>query len=58
MYDSTSTLCTSTDIRINILVLIFVFSVRIKPVILFVWINVFNCNNDVNLQACVAISRF
>ena len=24
-----------------------------KQVILFVWMNVFNCNNDVNTTACV-----
>ena len=58
MYNSTSTLSTSTDIRINIFVLIFVLSVHIYQVILFVWINVFNCNNDVNIKACVAISTF
>ena len=58
MYDSTSTPSTSTDIRINIFVLIFVLSVRIKQVILFVWMNVRNCNNDVNITACVAISTF
>ena len=57
MYNSTSTPSTSTDIRINIFVSIFVLSVRIKHVILFVWINVFNfCNNAVNVKACVAIS--
>ena len=56
MYDSTSTPSTGTDIRINIFVLIFVLSVRIKQVILFVWISVFNCTNDVNIEACVAIS--
>ena len=49
---------TSTDIRISIFVLIFVLSVRIKQVILFVWINVLNCNNDVNIKACVATSTF
>ena len=58
MYGSTSTPSTSTDIRINIFVLIFVLSVRIKQVILFVWMNVFNCSNDVNIKACVAISTF
>ena len=58
MYNSTSTPSTSTDIRINIFVLIFVLSVRIKQVILSVWMNVFNCNNDVNVAACVAISTF
>ena len=39
-------------------ILIIVLSVRIKQVILFVWINVFNCDNDVNRKACVAISTF
>ena len=58
MYNSTSTPSTSTDIRIKIFVLIFVFSVRTKQVILFVWMNVFNCNNDVNMTACVAIHTF
>ena len=56
MYNSTSTPSTSTDIRINIFVLIFVLSVRIEQVIRFVWMNVFNCNNGVNVTACVAIS--
>ena len=50
MYNRPFTLSTSTDIRINILVLIFVLSVHIKQVILLVWINVFNCNNDVDLK--------
>ena len=88
MYSSTSTPSTSTDIRSNTFVLIFVLSVRIKQVILFVWMNVFNsviimlieqpvllsvrfdsistghwihvfnCNNDVNIKGCVAISTF
>ena len=58
MYDSTSTLSTSTEIRMNLFVLIFVLSVRIKQVILFVWMNVLNCKNDVNVTACVAISTF
>ena len=58
MYHSTSTPDTSTDIRSNIFLLVFVLSVRIKQVILFVWMNVFNCNNDVNITACVAISTF
>ena len=55
---STSTPSTSTDICINMFVVIFVLSIRIKQVILFVWMNVFNCNNDVNVTACVAISTF
>ena len=58
MYNSTSTPSTSTDIRINILVLIFVLSVRIKQMILVVWSNAFNCHNNVNIKACVAISTF
>ena len=58
MYSSTSTPSTSTDIQISVFVLIFVLSVRIKQVILPVWINVFNCNNDVNVKACVAASTF
>ena len=58
MYSSPSTLSTSTDIRINIFLLIFVSSVCIKQVILFVWINVFSCNHDVNIKACAAISTF
>ena len=58
MYNRISTLSTRTDIRINIFVLIFALSVRIKQVILFVWINVLNCDNDVNAKACVAISTF
>ena len=61
MYNSTSTPGTSTDIRdirINIFVLIFVLSVRIKQVIVFIWINVFNCIGDVNIKACVAVSTF
>ena len=49
-------LVTSTEIRINIFVLIFVLSLRIKQVVLFVWMNVFNCNNDVDRTASVAIS--
>ena len=58
MYNSTSTPRTSTDIRMNIFVVIFVFSARIKQVILLIWVNVFNCTNDVNINACVAISTF
>ena len=58
MYNSTSAPSTSTGLRINIIALIFVLSVRIKQVILFVWMNVFNCNSDVNITACVAISTF
>ena len=58
MYNSPSAPSTSTDIGINVFVLIFVLSVRIQQVILFVWIHVFNCNNDVNIKACVAISTF
>ena len=58
MYNSTSTPSTSTDIRIIIFVLIFVLSVRKKQVILFVWMNVFNCNNDVSRTGSVAISTF
>ena len=57
-YNSTSTPSTSTDIRNNIFVLVFVLSVRTEQVILFVWINVCNCNNAVNIKACVAISTF
>ena len=41
-----------------VFVSIFVLSVRIKQVILFVWISVFSCKNDVNIKACVAISTF
>ena len=58
IYSSTSTPSTSMDIRITIFVLIFVLSVRIKQVILFLWINVFNCSDDVNRKACVAICTY
>ena len=58
MYNSTSTPITSTDIRINIFVLMFALSVCIQQVILFVWMNVFNFYNDVNVTACVGISTF
>ena len=44
------------DTRINIFVLIFVFSIRIKQVILFLWTNVFNCSNDVNISIKVRIA--
>ena len=33
-------------------------SVRFDSISAGHWINVFNCNNDVNIQACVAISTF